>query len=333
MQRSFPLLPALLACMTCACSPRSMVKTTDRGASLVSVSHIENVPFFPDNTDQCGPASLASVLTYWGKITTPADLKKEVYVPKLKGTLPMDMRPLLKSRGLNAHVQNGDFELVKEEIQNDRPVIAYLDFGTKKKPIGHFVVITGFDDHRRGLIIHSSLARDKFASYRRFRRGWSDTKYWMLTVSPLDETSSQPEKVSNATPIYLPGLTADDLYLLGSAYENEGHVKQAAENYQTAIERDGKHIPSLLALGNQAFDRKEYKQAKKYYHRVIKIDPHHGGANNNLAMVYLKEERHLDRAEKHAKLAAQSEGYAMYANDTLQQIYLVTEKNKNKALN
>ena len=52
-----------------------------------------DVPFFPDTTDQCGPASLASVLNYWGKTVSPAELKSDVYLSSLKGTLPMDLPP------------------------------------------------------------------------------------------------------------------------------------------------------------------------------------------------------------------------------------------------
>src|SRR5262249_28631102 len=54
-------------------------------------SHLLVVPFFADDTDQCGPSTLASVLNYWGISAKPGVLKKEVYLPQLRGTLPIDM--------------------------------------------------------------------------------------------------------------------------------------------------------------------------------------------------------------------------------------------------
>ena len=36
------------------------------------------VPFYPDDTDQCGPAALASVLTFWGLRIHPQYLRDEV---------------------------------------------------------------------------------------------------------------------------------------------------------------------------------------------------------------------------------------------------------------
>jgi hypothetical protein len=44
------------------------------------------VLFFPDGTDQCGPATLASVLMYWGIPSEPAVFKAEIYRPQLGGT-------------------------------------------------------------------------------------------------------------------------------------------------------------------------------------------------------------------------------------------------------
>ena len=50
-----------------------------------------NVPFFPDDEDQCGPATLASMLTYWGIPSDPRMLKDEIYLRRLRGTLPIDL--------------------------------------------------------------------------------------------------------------------------------------------------------------------------------------------------------------------------------------------------
>ena len=78
----------------CAGQSREVGELHDHGLLHVAV------PFFADDTDQCGPAVLASVLTYWGFRTDPVALKEEIYLPRLKGTLPLDLMLAAQARGL-----------------------------------------------------------------------------------------------------------------------------------------------------------------------------------------------------------------------------------------
>jgi hypothetical protein len=73
------------------------------------------VPFSPDGTDQCGPATLASVLMYWGIPSEPAVLKAEIYRPQLGGTLPIDFLMAAEARGLQAEVTSGTLEKLKTD--------------------------------------------------------------------------------------------------------------------------------------------------------------------------------------------------------------------------
>jgi len=53
--------------------------------------YIKDVPFFPQTRYYCGPASLASVMNYYGLSVTEEEIAKEIYITKLSGTLPMDI--------------------------------------------------------------------------------------------------------------------------------------------------------------------------------------------------------------------------------------------------
>lgn len=141
------------------------------------------VPFFPDAAGQCGPSALASVLGYWGRHTQPADLRRELYQPKLKGTLPLDLLLAARERGLRAEMSSGDLKALKGEIDAGRPVIAFVNFGFSFLPIGHFLVVTGYDDARGGVIAHSGRRRNEFFAYRRFERIWEMTGRWTLVAS------------------------------------------------------------------------------------------------------------------------------------------------------
>lgn len=141
------------------------------------------VPFFPDSADQCGPSALASVLGYWGRHAQPADLRREIYQPKLKGTLPVDLLLAARGHGLTAEMSNFTLEALKKEIDAGRPAIAFVNFGFTFLPIGHFLVVTGYDEDRGGIIAHSGRRRNEFFAYRRFQRIWDMTGRWTLLAS------------------------------------------------------------------------------------------------------------------------------------------------------
>jgi hypothetical protein len=144
------------------------------------------VPFFPDDTDQCGPATLASLLSYWGMPSEPPALKAETYSPRLRGTLPIDLLLAAQARGLHAEGSSGTMESLKAELDADRPVVALLNFGWTVFPQGHYVVITGYDERQQGIYMHSGLSRDLFVPYAQFFANWGKNGRWMLRVQPME---------------------------------------------------------------------------------------------------------------------------------------------------
>lgn len=245
---------------------------------------------------------------------------------RLQGTLPLDMQPAVESRGLSARIINGTFEDLKQELRSNRPVVAYLDFGTRKHPIGHFAVVIGFDEKKQGLYLHSGPRKNTFAAYRRFDRGWKDTNRWMMMVAPSEQTSAWIDRhgTTPAPELLKPRLSAPEHFQLGQIYEEQGLQDLARVQYESALKVDKKLEPALLALGNLSFNGHDLESAKKYYRRILKRNPGHSGANNNLAMVYL-EESDLNRAATHA-LRAVSIRHEPQAYETLAQIYMKQER-------
>jgi len=143
------------------------------------------VPFFPDQTDQCGPTALASILAYWGIQSDPFTLKDEIYLHRLRGTLSIDLLVAAQSRGLHAEGFGGTLDQVKTELNAARPVVALLNLGWIIYPRGHYVVVTGYDEQRQGVYLHSGLTRDLFVPYPEFLINWEKTGRWMLQVQPV----------------------------------------------------------------------------------------------------------------------------------------------------
>ena len=51
--------------------------------------YVKQVPFYPQTQYQCGPASLATVLNYWGRHVTPEQIAQEI-LPRLSKTSGSD---------------------------------------------------------------------------------------------------------------------------------------------------------------------------------------------------------------------------------------------------
>jgi ABC-type bacteriocin/lantibiotic exporter with double-glycine peptidase domain len=151
-------------------------------ATIPSSRVLLEVPFYPDKTDQCGPATLAGVLSYWGKSSDPVKLRQEMYLAKLQGTLPMDLVAAAESYGLHVKMVAGNIDQIRSELRQGRPVLAMLNLGYSFMPVGHYVIVTGFDDQREGFYIHSAGKPNRFISYKKFGQQWRKTDYWaMLT--------------------------------------------------------------------------------------------------------------------------------------------------------
>jgi hypothetical protein len=161
------------------------------------VYHLHSVPFYADNSDQGGPSTLASVLTYWGFRTEPLVLREEIYMSRVGGvaagsvataSLPMDLQQAAQARGLRAHSYSGTLENLKAEVRAGHPLVALLDgspsFGSSRAGQPQYVVIVGFDDRRQGLYLHSGLQPDSFIPYSRFVQGWDKSGRWVLLILP-----------------------------------------------------------------------------------------------------------------------------------------------------
>ncbi|MDD5301828.1 MAG: C39 family peptidase [Elusimicrobia bacterium] len=173
-----PAIVALAVCLLSGCAALRLLRAPEgRQVRL-------DVPFFPDDTDQCGPSALASVLGYWGKPAAPAQLREEIYRANLKGSLTVDLLLAAESRGLSAEMLDGGLVRVKKELDEGHPLIAFVNVGLRVYPIGHYMVITGYDDGRRVFFAHSGLTRDQKISYGKFDGQWEKTKRWTLLIVP-----------------------------------------------------------------------------------------------------------------------------------------------------
>lgn len=174
-----PIIPILTSCAT---------KGPWGEALPDKISHPKShhivVPFFHQEKDQCGPASLASVLRFYGIDINPDEISKEIYIPGIKGTLNIDLLFYARSKGLIAEAYYGDMADLKRQITQERPLLLFLNLGLRIFPAGHYIVVTGFDDKDKIIYAHSGSERDKPIPYSDFMRAWGKGDFWTLLAKP-----------------------------------------------------------------------------------------------------------------------------------------------------
>ncbi len=145
---------------------------------------ITGVPFFPQKDQFCGPASLQSVFAYWGRPFSQEEISKEIFIPQLKGTLNFDLVNFATAQGFRAETPAGNLKELEERIRQKHPVIAFLNLGNNLFPLGHYIVIIGYDLSKREIIFHSGQNEFERMPYSTFLNQWKSTDDWMLVVLP-----------------------------------------------------------------------------------------------------------------------------------------------------
>ncbi len=152
--------------------------------------YIQGVPFYKQSEDTCGPAALAGVLAFWGRPAALDEITAAVYVPKLRGTLPMDMENYARNAGFDTASSSGTLDDLKSSLRRGMPVICLLDlgFGLYHRP--HYIIAVGFDDENAVLIEHDGLQANRVIRYDAFTKAWTRAGKWMLVLKPKPDGTS-----------------------------------------------------------------------------------------------------------------------------------------------
>jgi ABC-type bacteriocin/lantibiotic exporter with double-glycine peptidase domain len=131
---------------------------------------IEGVPFIQQDSQFCGPAALASVMSYYGAPVDQKVIGSKVYSEKLQGALITDLERYARDAGFETSSGRGTVEGLKAEIDRRRPVIVLVDRGFWVLSRTHYLVVFGYDDE--GFTAHDGFTASKRYDYDEFRDIW-----------------------------------------------------------------------------------------------------------------------------------------------------------------
>lgn len=149
-------------------------------------NYIKGVPFFPQEENYCGPASMAGVLGYWGDNISQEEAARDIFIPALKGTVTVDMVNYPRKRGFHASAYKGSLENLKEEVDKGHPLILYIHMGIPLVPRRHYMVAVGYDETKKAVIAYSGREKDILIPYEELLKSWRRTGYWALLIIPKE---------------------------------------------------------------------------------------------------------------------------------------------------
>ncbi len=281
----FVLVAVLLS--GCATTPQtdSVRASTQFGHQI---SRVSGVPFFAQKAYQCGPASLAMALNWSGVPVAPEQLTPQVFLPKRKGSLQIEMVAAARRNGRIAYVIQPGLPSLLTELGAGNPVVILENLGLSWYPVWHYAVAVGVNVAADEVILRSGDAARQNMPLGLFERTWARSDDWGLLVLPPNRLPATAEK--------RPYLRAV------AALERLNHFHQAHTAYTTALRRWPDSLVAQIGLGNTCYALKELACAEDAYRKATRLHPSSGIAYNNLAQT-LADEGRLVEAVKSARQA------------------------------
>lgn len=267
------------------------------------------VPAFQQTRDHCGPAALASVLSWARRPETPETLAPLVYAPSRRGSLAVDLAREIRNRGLLAYVVRPDPAALLAETAAGHPALVLENRGLSWVPLWHYSVLVGYDLGDETVALLSGARGPDTLRLATFARTWRRAGALALLALP---------------PGTLPAAEDSDGILSALAdLEEVGQAQSAARGYAAFLARWPESWRAAFGWGNTLHALGDDGGAQAAFHRAHGVAPDRPEPLNNLALLARARGRR-EEAEALARMAlekAQGLGLdpAPYA-DTLREV-------------
>jgi tetratricopeptide (TPR) repeat protein len=283
----------------CVSLPQSAALRSEGGAGLPPRVELETVPFFAQEEYQCGPAALAMALNAAGIAVTPDVLTEQVYLPRRKGSLQVEMLASARRNGLLAYELAPELKDVLAEVAAGNAVIVMQNQGLWSfYPYWHFAVVIGYDLEKNQILLHSGTRARRVMALGLFEFLWIDGQRWaMLALTPGRLPASAREANAAAA---------------AAALEKAGRAAEARLAYAAVLQRWPSNLVGLMGMGNTAYALGNKAEAEAAFRQATAAHPRMGAAFNNLAQT-LADQGKLAAALEAAEMAVSLGGTSLPA--------------------
>ena len=293
--------------------PQTVALRTDWPAGVPRQVELAQVPFFPQDEYQCGPAALAMVMDHRGARVSPEALVDEVWLPSRKGSLQLEMLAAPRRHGLVAYKLAPRYADLLREVAAGNPVLVLQDVGLAPWPDWHYAVVNGFDYDTGTLFLRSGLQMRQQMPFSFFERTWLRGNYWAMVVVPPDR---------------IPATATEDRWmeaLLGLARGKDADA--TITGYRTALARWPESLPAAVGLANHLHDQGALEEAATVLRTALKRSPQSVILLNNLAQTLSDQGRN---AEALATIQKAEDPQSPFASDVKATRELIEQRLKTK---
>lgn len=283
---TFRVLAALLmAALLAGCAsmvPQTMALRTDWPAGVPQRAELAQVPFFPQDDYQCGPAALATVLVASGVQTTPQALVPQVWLPSRHGSLQLEMLSTPRRYARVSYRLDARFGDLLREVAAGNPVIVLQDVGLMLTQ-WHYAVVNGFDYSTGSIFLRSGTDARKEMPFTYFERTWMKSGYWAMVLTPPDRipVTATPERWIEAL----------------IAFSRTADAASVTSAYTAAHRKWPDNLPAAIGLANQLHTAGQLDRAAKVLQAALVRDPQSVIVRNNLAQTLSDQGRNREALE------------------------------------
>lgn len=270
----------LVILLTGCATPQQTHLLLESPPDIPPVFEIASVPFYPQRDYQCGPAALATVINHYQLQATPDELVSKVYIPRLKGSLQVEMVAAATGYGRLAIELDGRLESILREVADGHPVLVMQNLGLKAYPFWHYAVVIGYDLQEQEIVLRSGEIERLVRPLSVFERTWQRAKHWsMVTIPPnVVPVSASEQQFTRAVLMHESGDSLDT----------------RLRAYLSGVSRWPDSFVLTMGLGNAQYASGDFTGAESSFRKATGIDPQRPEAWNNLAYALLSQQRRQD---------------------------------------
>jgi len=269
------LLLILVLASGCATLQTERIRTT--AGAFPRPVELTDVPFFPQERYECGPAALATVLNWTNDFVTPDELAAQVYLPKRHGSLQLELIGAARRHERIPYVLRPQLESVFAEVASGNPVLILQNLSFWWYPEWHYAVVVGFDLEHDRIVLRSGRERRHDIPIEIFERTWRRAHYWAMVVMPPDRLPFTAEEIPYVRAV--------------APLERLSLWETTSTAYATALQRWPKSLAALMGLGNSRYGLGNVSGAEGAFRQATQDHPDAGAAFNNLAQMLAIQNR------------------------------------------
>lgn len=267
------VLVGMLMLLSACATPQVAMLDARWPAEIPDQVELLNVPFFPQEDYECGPAALAMVAHAAGVKVSPEALVDQVYLPGRQGSLQPEMLAATRRQGLLAYPLPPKLEDLLREVAAGNPVLVFQNLAFSIYPVWHYAVVMGYDRERHVLLLHSGVTARMEISLFAFERTWARGQHWAMLALP---------------PGQLPVTAEPQAYSAAAATLERTDARGAQRAFAAALQRWPDNRAALLGAGNSAYALGQREAAAQAYRQTVAKHPDFADGWNNLAQVLLE---------------------------------------------